>query len=58
MIFILKDLQSKIIIIIFNKSFDIVRKIGPLINAINNFILFRYFEIIEKIIKKNKYIKA
>ena len=39
---------------------DIVQKIELLINAINNFVLFRYFEMsyIKKIINENKYIKT
>ena len=60
MIFILKDFRSRIIIIIFNKTFNIIREIELLISATNNFILFRCFEIsyIERIINKSKYIKT
>ena len=60
MIFILRNLRSKTIIIISNKTFNIVRKIESLINAINNFILFRYLEVfyIERIVNKSKYIKT
>ena len=46
--------------IILNKTFNIIRKTELLINAINNFILFRCFKIsyIEEIINKNEYIKT
>ena len=60
MIFVLKDFRSRIIMTILNEAFNIVRKIELLINATNNFVLFRYFEMpyIKRIINKNKYIKA
>ena len=60
MIFVLKAFRLKIIIIILNKTFNIVREIELLINAINNFILFRYFEMfyVEKIINKSKYVET
>ena len=60
MIFILKDLKSKTIIIIFNKTLDIVQKSKLLINAINDFILFRCIKMlkIEKIVRKYKNIKT
>lgn len=49
--FILKDLRSKTIIIISDKSLNIVREFELLMNAINNLVLFRYFEMfyIEKL---------
>ena len=55
----MKNLRSKIIITISNKTFNIIRKIELLINATNNFILFHYFEMfyIKKIVNKNEYIK-
>ena len=50
----------KIIIIIFNKAFNILRKFELLINIINDFILFRYFKMfdIKKIMRKNEKFKT
>ena len=60
MIFILKDLKAKTIITFFDKTFNIVRKSKSLINAINDFVLFRRFKVLcfEKIMYKNEDIKT
>ena len=60
MIFILKNLYSKTIMIISNKAFNIIRKVELLINAINDFVLFNYIKTfyIREIVNKKKYIKT
>ena len=60
MIFILKNLKLKIIIIIFNEAFNIVRKLKLLIITINDFVLFYYFKIfkIKRIVRKRENIKT
>lgn len=58
--FILKDLKSRVIIIISNKTFFIVRKLELLINAINDFVVFYYFKMFDNkiIVYKIKNIKT
>ena len=60
MIFILRDYKARTTIIIFNKTFNIFKKFGLLINAINDFVLFNYFKIfnIKRIMRKSKYLKT